>query len=78
VEKRWLHCQIAQWRCVERIAFDRIGGHQSGAYDIGSEPYFAKIHSDPRWLPRLRKVGFAPERLARIGHKVTLPPDWRE
>ena len=32
-----------------------------------------KIHSDPRWLPFLRKIGYAPEQLAQIKFKVTLP-----
>jgi hypothetical protein len=34
---------------------------------------FARIHSDPRWLPFLRRIGRAPEQLARIEFKVTLP-----
>lgn len=37
------------------------------------ENLFAKIHSDPRWLPFLRKLGKAPEKLAKIPFKVTLP-----
>ena len=39
-----------------------------------SETLFDKIHSDPRWLPFLRKLGKAPEQLAKIKFKVTLPP----
>jgi len=31
------------------------------------------IHSDPRWLPFLRKIGKAREQLAQIKFKVTLP-----
>jgi hypothetical protein len=38
------------------------------------ETLFDKIHSDPRWLPLLRKLGKAPEQLAQIKFKVTLPP----
>ncbi|HZX90756.1 MAG TPA: hypothetical protein VFE67_08940, partial [Rudaea sp.] len=34
---------------------------------------FDKIHADPRWLPFLRKIGKAPEQLAKIEFKVTLP-----
>jgi tetratricopeptide (TPR) repeat protein len=34
---------------------------------------FAPVMSDPRWLPFLRKVGKAPEQLAKIEFKVTLP-----
>ena len=37
------------------------------------ENLFANIHSDPRWLPFLRKLGKAPEQLAKIPFKVTLP-----
>jgi tetratricopeptide (TPR) repeat protein len=42
---------------------------------IVAENLFDNIHSDPRWLPFLRKVGKAPEQLAQIQFKVTLPPD---
>jgi len=31
------------------------------------------IHTDPRWLPLLRKAGYAPEQLAKIEFKVTMP-----
>jgi TolB-like protein/Tfp pilus assembly protein PilF len=44
--------------------------------DIGAVPaltYFAKLKSDPRWLPFLRKASVAPEQLAKIEFKVTLP-----
>ena len=34
---------------------------------------FDNIHSDPRWLPFLRKLGLAPDQLAKIKFKVTLP-----
>ena len=44
-----------------------------GLSEIGSEAFFANIHSDPRWLPFLRRVGYAPEQLAKIEFKVTLP-----
>lgn len=29
-----------------------------------------RIHSDPRWLPFLRKLGKAPDQLAQIKFKV--------
>jgi TolB-like protein/lipoprotein NlpI len=41
--------------------------------EIVTENLFDKIHSDPRWLPFLRKIGKAPEQLAKIEFKVTLP-----
>ena len=34
---------------------------------------FNSIHPDPRWLPFLRNVGYAPEQLAQIPFKVRLP-----
>ena len=44
-----------------------------GLSHIAVENLFDKIHSDPRWLPFLRKIGRAPEQLAKIQFKVTLP-----
>jgi len=44
-----------------------------GLAEILSENLFDNIHKDPRWLPFLRKVGKAPEQLAKIEFKVTLP-----
>ena len=43
-----------------------------GLSEIAIENLFAKIHSDPRWLPFLRKLGKAPEQLAKIEFKVDL------
>ncbi len=45
-----------------------------GLSEIVPENLFEKIHSDPRWLPFLSKIGKSPEQLARITFKVTLPP----
>jgi len=45
----------------------------SGIAEVVTENLFDKIHADPRWLPFLRKVGKAPEQLAKIEFKVTLP-----
>ncbi len=44
-----------------------------GLLGIVGENLFDNIHSDPRWLPFLRKIGRAPEQLAKIQFKVTLP-----
>jgi hypothetical protein len=44
-----------------------------GLSEIVDEALFDKIHSDPRWLPFLHKIGNAPEQLAQIKFKVTLP-----
>jgi len=43
-----------------------------GLSEIVTENLFDKIHSDPRWLPFLRKIGKAPDQLAKIEFKV--PP----
>jgi TolB-like protein/Flp pilus assembly protein TadD len=47
----------------------------SGLGEIVTENLFDNIHADPRWLPFLRKVGKAPEQLAKIEFKVTLPAE---
>ena len=46
----------------------------SGLAQIVTENLFDKIPGDPRWLPFLRKIGKAPEQLAKIKFKVMLPP----
>jgi tetratricopeptide (TPR) repeat protein len=43
-----------------------------GLSEIVTENLFDNIHSDPRWLPFLRKIGKAPEQLAKIEFKM--PP----
>jgi tetratricopeptide (TPR) repeat protein len=48
-----------------------------GLSEIAKHPLLANIHSDPRWLPFLRKIGKAPEQLANIEFKVTLPKEWQ-
>ncbi|HEY2395529.1 MAG TPA: tetratricopeptide repeat protein [Rudaea sp.] len=45
----------------------------TGLGEMVTENLFDKIHSDPRWLAFLRKVGKAPEQLAKIEFKVVLP-----
>jgi tetratricopeptide (TPR) repeat protein len=46
-----------------------------GLGQIVPEKFFDNIHKDPRWLPFLRKIGKAPEQLAKIEFKVTLPQE---
>ena len=50
-----------------------IAYHDPGLAEIASEPLFASLRNDPRWLPCLRRIGRAPEQLAAIPFKVTLP-----
>ena len=40
---------------------------------IHVDPIFDPVHQDARWLPLLRRLGVAPEQLAKIELKVTLP-----
>lgn len=40
---------------------------------IATDPFLARLRSDPRWLPFLRSQGKAPEQLAAIPFNVTLP-----
>jgi tetratricopeptide (TPR) repeat protein len=51
-----------------------VQSQNPGLSHIAVENLFDNIHSDPRWLPFLRKIGRAPEQLAKIQFKVTLPP----
>jgi TolB-like protein/Tfp pilus assembly protein PilF len=50
-----------------------VAYHDTGLVEIATDPMFASIHDDPRWLPFLREIGKAPEQLAKIEFKVTLP-----
>ncbi len=45
----------------------------AGLSEIVTENLFANLHSDPRWLPFLRKLGMAPEQLAAIKFDVKVP-----
>lgn len=44
---------------------------------IVTDNVFAKIHNDPRWIAFRRKLGKAPEQLAKIKFKVRLPKAWQ-
>ena len=37
------------------------------------EPLFQPLHADARWVPLLRRIGLAPEQVAKIRLEVTLP-----
>ena len=49
--------------------------HDTGFAYIAASRWFDPVRNDPRWLPFLRKIGKAPEQLAKIEFKVTLPQD---
>lgn len=44
-----------------------------GLFGIVTDPWLARIRTDPRWLPFLHNLDRSPEQLARIKFKVTLP-----
>jgi TolB-like protein/tetratricopeptide (TPR) repeat protein len=49
---------------------------QRGETDLGAVPTyptFGGMHGDPRWLPFLRRIGYAPEQLGKVEFRVTLP-----
>ena len=53
---------------------DKALEHHEDFSQIVMGNLFDKIHSDPRWLAFLRKIGKAPDQLAKIKFNVTLPP----
>jgi tetratricopeptide (TPR) repeat protein len=50
-----------------------IANQEPGTSSIQNDPLFKPMHKDPRWLPLLRKMGVAPEQLAKI--KFELPAE---
>jgi adenylate cyclase len=69
------------WVCAYRGEADKafewldkaVEYGDGGLSEIVTENLFDKIHAEPRWLPSLRKIGKAPDQLAKIEFKVTLP-----
>ena len=58
-------------RAFQRLEKERDNG---GTFaEIVVDPVFANLYDDPRWVPFLRKIGKAPEQLAKISFKVTPP-----
>ncbi|HRO62328.1 tetratricopeptide repeat protein [Thermomonas sp.] len=45
----------------------------AGLSGIATDPFLARLRSDPRWMPFLRTLGKAPEQLAAIPFDVELP-----
>ena len=45
----------------------------SGLSELAVDPLFLPLRGDRRWLPLLRRLGKAPEQLAAIQFRVTLP-----
>jgi TolB-like protein/lipoprotein NlpI len=55
------------FECLDKA----VAYQDPGLSEIVTENLFDKIHSDPRWLPFLRKIGKAPDQLAKIEFKVS-------
>jgi TolB-like protein len=72
---------VLAWRGETDRAFEwldkAIEYHDTGLVEIPTDPMFASLHDDARWLPFLRKIGKAPEQLAVITFDVALPKDAR-
>ena len=52
-----------------------VANQNQNLFTVASEPLLDRLHDDPRWLAFLRKLGKAPEQLAKIQFKVTLPAE---
>jgi TolB-like protein len=66
---------VLAYRGEANLAFawlDRAVQYNSHG-SITTEPRFASIHDDPRWLPLLESIGRSPEQLAAIEFKIDLP-----
>lgn len=66
---------------ADRDEFDRAFEWLQAAVTIGDSDlmtvpesqWLKSLHDDPRWLPFLRKIGMAPERLAAIKFELKVP-----
>ena len=65
------------WRNERDRAFEWLykaaAQYDPGLVEMVPEPLFTNLHEDPRWLPFLRKLGMAPEKLAAIKFDVKVP-----
>ena len=50
-----------------------VTGHDIGITQINIEPIIANLHSDPRWLPFMNRIGMSDDQLAAIDFEVTPP-----
>ena len=68
---------VYAWRGQAGPAFEwldrAVALHDPTVASTLVEPLLDSLHQDPRWLPFLRRIGYAPEQLAKIDFKVTLP-----
>jgi len=47
-----------------------VESHETGLHVIATNPFLKPLHSDPRWLPLLKRIGRDPETLAKIAFRV--------
>ncbi|ANO52728.1 tetratricopeptide repeat protein [Woeseia oceani] len=50
-----------------------VSNEDPGLADVVTEPLFANLHRDPRWLPFLQSMGKAPAQLSAIDFRIPLP-----
>lgn len=50
-----------------------LANNDSGLSQINTEPIIARLHSDPRWLPFMQRIGMSDEQLDAIEFEVELP-----
>jgi hypothetical protein len=76
-EQPALIATVHAWRGAVDPAFESLEKavmiHDPSVGSVLVEPLFDSLHGDARWLPFLREIGYAPEQLAKIEFKVTLP-----
>ena len=51
--------------------------HDGDLVSIAPQSLFDSLHSDPRWLPFLRRIGKAPEQLEKIRFEANVPKAWQ-
>ena len=74
----YLIAEVYAFRGETDLAFawlDKAAQYADPVLSQGTQvdPLLDKLHADPRWLPFLRKLGYAPEQLAKIEFTVTVP-----
>ena len=76
-EASWNIAYVYAFRGEKDLAFewlDKAMTYRDPGLSLSAvQPQFDNIHSDPRWLPFLRKIGRAPEQLAAIKFDVKIP-----
>jgi TolB-like protein len=69
----WVHAYRGDADAAFEWMDTAVANHDMGVVHFPVELLLASLHTDPRWLPFLRKIGRAPEQLAAIPFEVKLP-----